>query len=203
MNGLRSKLSNITYFNEKKRFLLFALFLVFILVVAFFLLRMAYARYEMQSKLVANIDKALYIFDSEQVRFNLEPTGIIPSNDPFTYRFSVANFNESKISDVDLEYRITIRTTTNLPLQLQLYRNQLPTDAGAVNLLTGCTDVQDADGAWYHVYQVNTDYTMLYTTETTDYYTLVINFPLTYASDMKYVNVIENIEVTLKSRQMI
>ena len=203
MKELRSKISNISYFNEKKRFLVFVLFLIFILLVAFILFRMAYARYELRSKLVANIDKALYIFESGQTSFNLEPIGIIPSNDSYTYRFSVANFTESAISDVDLSYRITIRTTTNLPLTLELYRNQLPTDNGAVNLLTGCTDEQDEDDAWYHVYEINTDYTMLYTTETTDYYTLVINFPLTYASDMKYVNTIENIEVTLKSKQMV
>ena len=203
MKGLRSKISHISYFNEKKRFLLFVVLIVLVLGTAFFLLRMAYARYEMRSKLVANIDKALYIFESGQTSFNLEPTGIIPSNDPYTYRFSVANFTESKISDVDLSYRITIRTTTNLPLTFELYRNQLPTDNGAVNLLSGCTDVQDEDDAWYHVYEINTDYTMLYSAQTTDYYTLVINFPLSYASDMKYVNTIENIEITLKSKQMV
>lgn len=203
MNALRSKLSQIPYFNEKRRFLVFVLFVVFLLFASYYLLRVAYARYEFRSKLVSNIDKALYIFKSDEIRFNLDPTGIIPSNDPYTYRFSVSNFTETHDSDVDLSYHVTVRTTTNLPITVQLYRNELPTDAGAVNLLTNCQDLQDEDDAWYHVYTINNTYPMYYANQTTDYFTLVINFPLTYASDTTYVNSIENIEITLASEQMV
>ena len=203
MNALRIKLSKIPYLNEKGRFLLFALLLILVLFVSYFLFRISYARYELKSRLVANIDKALYIFDTDEVRFNLDPDGIIPSDTPYTYRFSVANFSESKLSDVDLDYGIRIRTTTNLPITIQMYRNELPTDPGAINILGGSRSVQDEDGAWYRIYEVPDRYDMLYTTETTDYYTLVITFPLVYASDTTYVNTIENIEVTLDSMQII
>lgn len=203
MNYLKNKIQNIQYINEKGRFLLFVFFLLFVLFVSYFLFRVAYARYEMRSQLVANIDKALYIFDTDEIRFNLDPDGIIPSSDPYIYRFSVANFNETNLSDVDLSYHVTVRTTTNLPLTIQLYRNQLPSDSGAVNLLNGVQNVQDEDGAWYHVYDVRTDYQMLYTQQTTDYYTMVIYFPSVYATDTTYVNSIENIEVTLESQQII
>ena len=203
MNKRLLNIHNISYVNEKGRFLLFVFFLIFILFVAYFLFQMAYARYEMNARLVANIDKALYIFDTDEVRFNLDPDGIVPSNDPYVYRFSVANFNETQNSDVDISYHVTIRTTTNLPITIQLYRNQLPTDSGAINLFNGVQNVQDEDGAWYHIYDVRDDYEMLYTNEVTDYYTIVINFPLVYASDTTYVNSIENIEVTLDSHQII
>ena len=203
MNYLKNKIQSIQYINEKGRFLLFVFFLLFVLFVSYFLFRVAYARYEMRSQLVANIDKALYIFDTDEIRFNLDPDGIIPSSDPYIYRFSVANFNETNLSDVDLSYHVTVRTTTNLPLTIQLYRNQLPSDSGAVNLFNGVQNVQDEDGAWYHVYDVRTDYQMLYTQQTTDYYTMVIYFPTVYAADTTYVNSIENIEVTLESQQII
>jgi len=203
MNALRSKISQIPYFKEKGRFLVFVLFIVFVLFVAYYLFRVAYARYELRSSLVSDIDKALYIFESDEIRFNLDPAGIIPSNTPYIYRFSVSNFNDEHDSDVDITYNVSVRTTTNLPITLELYRNELPTSAGAVNLLTGCQDVQDEDGAWYHVYNVNSNYSMYYADETTDYYTLVVNFPITYANDLTYVNSIENIEITLASEQMV
>lgn len=203
IKALRSKFSKIEYINEKGRFLLFVLFLIFILFVAYYLFRFAYARYEMNSKLVANIDKALYIFDTDQTSFNLDPDGIIPRAEPYVYRFSVSNFTESKNSDVDISYKVIVRTTTNLPLTIQLYRNELPDDAGAVNLFTGCRDVQDADNAWYHIYESPAEYSLYYANETTDYYTLVIYFPAQYANDTTYVNSIENIEVTLDSKQMV
>ena len=58
--------------------------------------------------------------------FNIETDGIVPSSTPYTYRFSVSNFNQNNMSDVDINYSINIRTTTNLPITLELYRNQLP-----------------------------------------------------------------------------
>lgn len=203
MNALRSKISQIPYFKEKGRFLVFVLFIVFVLFVAYYLFRVAYARYELRSSLVSDIDKALYIFESDEIRFNLDPAGIIPSNTPYTYRFSVANFNDDHDSDVDISYTVTVRTTTNLPITVSMYRNELPSSPGAVNLLTGSTDVQDEDGAWYHVYSPSSSYSMYYANETTDYYTLVINFPINYANDLTYVNSIENIEITLASEQMV
>lgn len=199
----QKKKSKILFLNEKGRFLLFAFSLFFILFLSYYLFKTAYARYEMQARLVTNIDKALYIFEAGEVSFNLEPTGIIPREEAYTYRFSVANFNNTHDSDVDLTYRIRLRTTTNLPITMQLYRNELPTDNGATNLLGTAVDVQDEDGAWYHVYDINTDYEMLYANETTDYYTLVINFPVSAASDTTFANSIENIEITLKSKQEI
>ncbi len=179
------------------------LLLIFLLFVAYYLFKFAYARYEMNSKLVANIDKALYIFDTDQTSFNLDPDGIIPRTEPYTYRFSVSNFTESKNSDVDLSYKVIVRTTTNLPLTIQMYRNELPDAAGAVNLFTGSRDAQDEDNAWYRIYETPSEYEMYYEDETTDYYTLVIYFPAQYAADTTYVNSIENIEITLESKQMV
>lgn len=197
------KKQKVYYLNEKGRFLLFAFSLFLILFLSYYLFKVAYARYEMQAKLVTNIDKALYIFEAGEVSFNLEPAGIIPREEDYIYRFSVANYNSSNNSDVDLTYRVRLRTTTNLPISLKLYRNELPTDSGATNILGIGDNVQDEDGAWYRVFDINSDYEMLYSNQTTDYYTLVINFPLSAGSDTTYANAIENIEVSLKSKQEI
>lgn len=203
MNTFNLKNVKIKYANEKGRFLLFAFALLFILFVAYFLFRTAYGRYEMNGRLKSNIDKALYLFGTDEVQFNLEPSGIVPRDDPYVYRFSVSNFTETKDSDVDISYTVRVRTTTNLPIRVQLYRNELYDSAGAVNLFDGCRDVQDEDGAWYHVYEVDTEYEMMFSNRTTDVYSLVIYFPTIYANDTTYANSIENIEVTLNSKQMV
>lgn len=194
---------NIQYLNEKGRFLLFAFLMLFVLFVSYFLFKTAYARYELNSKIVAGIDKALYIFDSTPIRFNLEPLAIIPSDDPYTYTFSVSNFNSQKDSDVDMSYHIHIRTTTNLPLIIKLYRNESYDDPGATDILLSGDDVRDSDGAWYHIYDSSDDYNLYYVNETTDVYELYILFPKSYANDETYANAMENIEVTLESRQII
>ena len=44
---------------------------------------------------------------------------------------------------------------------------------------------------------------MLYTDQITDIYTLVINFSKEYASNSVYADSIENIEVMIKSKQIV
>ena len=198
-----NRIKNISYLDEKRRFLVFVLGLFLILFLAFYLLRVAYARYEIQAKINANIDKALYIFESEKLDFNLDPEGIIPSDDDYVYRFSVSNYNASKQSDVDLSYTLKVRTTTNLPIEIKIYRNELPTASGATNLFNGVVTAQDEDGAWYRIYNTNQEYQLLYENRTTDIYTLVVKFPTSYKSNTDYANYLESIEVILESKQII
>lgn len=205
MNLLRHKFKQIQFANEKLRFLLFVFSLFLVLFLARYLLGMAYARYEVRSKIMADIDRALYIFEDENMAFNLEPSGIIPSNNAneYQYVFSVSNFNASKQSDVDITYTVSVRTTTNLPITIKLYRNELPTTTGATNILGGATNVQDEDDAWYHLYQTVNSYDMPYANRVTDVYRLVVSYPSLAYNDPIYSNYIENIQIILDSKQKI
>jgi len=202
MNILR-RMKNSQYTNEKFRFLLFAFALFLVLFLARYLLGMAYARYEVRAKINANIDKALYIFGAEVLDFNLEPDGIIPTDDTYSYRFSVSNFDASKQSDIDITYKVKIRTTTNLPITIALYRNELPETPGATNILGGAVVQQDEDNAWYRMYETVNSYDMVYSTRSTDVYTLVITYASTNKNYPVYANYIEHIQVILDSKQII
>lgn len=203
INKFYTKFSNINYFEEKKRFLLFSLFLLLILYLSFKLFGVAYASYETKAKLNASIDRAIYLIDNEGMSFNIDPEQIIPSDDPYVYKFSISNFNATTRSDIDLLYELRVTTTTNLPLTFELYRNENYDDATAVNLFSSPRVAQDEDGAWYNIYEPSGVYEMLYAEEVTDIYTLVINFPKVYSSNVVYADSIENIEVMIKSKQMV
>lgn len=203
INKFYTKFSNINYFEEKKRFLLFSFFLLLFLYLAFKLFGVAYASYETNAKLNASIDRAIYLIDNEGMSFNIDPEQIIPSDDPYVYKFSISNFNATTRSDIDLLYELRVTTTTNLPLTFELYRNENYDDATAVNLFSSPRVAQDEDGAWYNIYEPSGVYEMLYAEEVTDIYTLVINFPKVYSSNVVYADSIENIEVMIKSKQMV
>lgn len=203
MNLLTNKIKSINFFEEKKRLLLFGLLLICTLFLAFNLLQYAYSRYEIRAKVNANIDKALYIFEDNKTIFNIEPTGIIPRNEPYTYRFSVSNYNANKHSDVDISYQVKVRTTTNLPINISMYCNELPETAGATNLFQGSTTTQDEDGAWYREYTDISSHEMAYDDDTTDIYTVVISFPSLYSNNIVYANYLESVEVILESHQII
>ena len=203
INKFYTKFSNIKYFEEKKRFLLFSFLLLLILYLIFKLFGVAYASYETHAKLTASIDRAIYLIDNDGMSFNIDSEQIVPSNDPYVYKFSISNFDAVSRSDIDLSYELMVTTTTNLPLTFELYRNENHDADGAVNLFASPRIVQDEDGAWYNIYEPSGVYNMLYTEQVTDIYTLVINFPKAYASNLVYANSIENIEVTIKSKQIV
>lgn len=202
ISKINEKFSNIKFYEEKKRFLLFSFFTLLCLYLAVKLFGMAYASYQTSAKLNANIDRAIYLLDSTGMTFNIDPEQIVPSVDPYVYKFSVSNFSASSNSDIDIEYGIKVVTTTNLPLTFALYRNENYDDDGAINLFSVLRSVQDVDGAWYNIYEPSDKYVMEYSKQITDIYTLVIYFPKTYATNDDYANAIENIEVEIKSKQV-
>lgn len=199
---VQNKIANINYLEEKKRFLLFSGVLLLALFFAFYLLGRTYAYYQSNAKLYGEIDKAFYILNVDEIAFNLDSEKIVPSDDPYIYRFTISNTKDGKESDIDYNYNIKIRTTTNLPITFELYRNENYGDAGATNLLAGPVIKSDADGAWYQTFSPSNDFPMYYKNVTTDVYTLVVNFPKTYSENTLYADCIENIEIEIKSKQM-
>lgn len=203
MKYIFKKIRNIKYIREKTRFFVFGVGLILILCFSSYLLSVAYSKYEVKTRIFANIDKALYIFGTDDVKFNLDPSGIIPRDEPYVYKFSVSNFNSEKESDVDMEYNLKIRTTTNLPIEIKLYRNEDYKNSSATNLFNTYDLVQDVDDAWYRNYGPSQYYQMMFEKRTTDVYTIVINFPTIYRQNEIYADYIESIEVSLESRQII
>lgn len=203
INKISNKVKKIKYYEQKKRLLLVILLFFCAIFIVFKLFQVAYASYESQAKINANIQQALYILEEGQLNFNIDSSQIIPADKPYVYKFSVSNYNDTKQSDVDIEYNITLRTTTNLPLTYELYRNELYDAPTATNIIETLTAKQDADGAWYNVAPTKEKYTFLYTEKKTDIYTLVINFPKEYQQDETYADSIENIIVELSSKQIV
>lgn len=196
------KKENISYFEEKKRFLIVILVMFILIVVAIKLLQIAYASYESQAKLNANIDKALYILKTGGMNFNIDLDKIEPSGKPYIYKFSISNFDGNRHSDVDIEYQMNITTTTNLPLTYELYRNENYDDENATNLFENMKTKQDVDGAWYNYLEGQEKYLFPYEEDKTDIYTLVVYFPESNKTTTEYADNLENIEVEIKSNQV-
>ena len=196
------KKENIAYFEEKKRFLIVIFVMFLIIFIAIKLFQIAYASYESEAKLNANIEKALYILKEGGLEFNIDLDKIEPSPNPYIYKFSVSNFNGNKHSDVDIEYTITLTTTTNLPLTYELYRNENYDDENATNLFKDMTVKQDIDGAWYNYLEGKEEYLFPYQEDKTDIYTLVVYFKEENKTTIDYADSIENIEVKLDSHQV-
>lgn len=187
----------------KLRFVIFMLLFTCLLFFFLMLMRRTFSSYVSDASIEITSNYAAYIFEPKRLSFNLETDGIIPSDTPYVYRFTVSNFNDIRKSDVDLSYQISIRTTTNLPLTYRLYYEKNYNEAGSQNIIDESTEIQDEDGAWYHNLVSNQTFSMPYKTNTTHTFYLVIDFPIMYSNKIMYEGMIDNIEIILDSKQIV
>ena len=186
----------------RKRFILYSV-LVFILMILSFYILKVYSSYNSSSSINTEVVKAVYLLDEKTMDFNIDIDGIIPREKPYIYSFSIANYNDLKTSNVDLEYGLNITTTTNLPLKYELYRNEKYDDDNSFNLLTISSLKQDSDGSWYNDFSLNNKYTFSYKEKMKDIYYLVIYYPSSYKNDETYADLIDNITVKVNAKQII
>lgn len=199
MNIIKAKLNSI---DTRKRFILYS-FLVFILMICSFYLLSVYSSYHSKAEINTKVEKAVYILEEGMFSFNIDIDGIFPKEEPYIYQFSIANYNAYQKSNVDLEYSLSFRTTTNLPIEYQLYRNENYDDSNSTNLFSLSSVIQDEDGSWYNQFDLPTKYTFNYHEQMKDIYYLVVYFPKQYSTHSEYADLIDNVEVIVDAKQII
>ena len=159
------------------------------------------SRYETLSNSNANLDVAYYILNEDYHTMNVDLGLLVPRDEPYIYTFSLANNDGTNRIETNMEYDLRIRTTTNLPLQFELYKNQNYDDSGSENIITNVSTNTDEYSTYFTVFQTDTSY-FGYTQNEQNIYQLVVYFPSIYKS-IDYQDVIENIEIIIESRQVV
>ena len=85
---------------------------------------------------------------------------------------------------------------TNLPLTYELYIN-----GNTENIIKTNEIVQDEDGTYFREITTNTE-NLYYQEPKTNIYNLVVKFPESY-NTKEYQDIIEMLEITIDSRQMV
>ena len=187
--------------NKKdKRVFIKALIIILGIIVATRLFVLILARYESMSNSVANVDVAFYVLKDDYKTMTTNLDSLLPQDDAYIYTFSIGNQDGTQTAEVDLEYELTIRTTTNLPLTYELYMNQQYTDSNAQNIITENKIEADEQGTYFR--KLLTDKVSLsYKVATTNQYQLVVHFPKEYNTE-NYQDIIELIEITVNAHQI-
>ena len=191
---------------NKKRLLISGSFMLLVIVLLLFVGSgiFTYSRYESHVSSQSSISTAVYLLSDEYQTINVRLPDVIPSNNQYTYSFSVSNFKGDLHSDTNLKYRIHIRTTTNIDISYDLY-NTLNIENATSNILTSSTDTDRYGTYFNHFY---TDYkTMLYSENKTDNYTILFTFPTDCSpndcKDAIYSGIAELIEINVESSQIL
>lgn len=173
------------------------IFFLFILILAICLIRGILARYRSSAKSGANLDLAYYVFSEGKISQDLKLESILPRSEPYKYIFSVANNDGKNRTQVSLAYSIEIKTTTNLPLNFEVYN----TEDTSTNLIEKTETIQDDDGTYFkYIYVKGGTFGFSEDEETT--YQINVTFPEQY-NLAEYEGIVEYVQISVDSKQRI
>lgn len=171
--------------------ILLTLFLLTLLIMGFGL---TYSFFYSTNSSSVNQQIAKFVFNTEMTDELKLP--LIDLEPGFTkdYNFQVSNSNESAISNVTIEYTMTIKTYHLIPLTIELYKGDDSTP------LLIC---DESGRNSFNEVVCNVDpQEMPYTSEALDNYRLKITFPSEYNSEI-YSGLVDYIDLEIKSSQKI
>lgn len=185
--------------NRKKVMRLYAklviLILCMLIIARIFVLVLS--KYESISNSYANVDIAFYLFKEDYKTMTVNLASIVPQDNKYIYEFTIGNQDGIETAEVDIEYELTLRTTTNLQLTYELYMNKNSSE----NIITENTVLPDEYGTFFRTMTTKKVF-LPYTEGTTNLYQLVINFPANYNQE-KYQDIIELLEITVNAKQVV
>lgn len=182
--------------NLYKKFVILVLCLL--ILIRIFVLTLS--SYESKAESDANIDLAFYVLNEDYQSMNINLDNIFPSDDSYIYTFTISNEKDGNRADTNLEYDLKIRTTTNLPLEYKLYKNQDYNDIDAQSIIINDNIEKDASGTYFRTMETPIE-KFYYDTKGENIYYLVVDFPSQYNSE-DYQNIVEGIEISVKSHQI-
>ena len=187
---------------KKLRKILLILLLIAIIIIAIILIRNTLARYETTATSDKDIDVAFWVIGESYNTQRMLIKNIYPSDTSFDYTFTISNFevNEDdnsikKRAETDLEYELSLTTTTNLPLEYAIQKN-------GANCSTNETLITDSDGTYYKnmklaKVRLNQD------ADRTDTYVLKVTFPKSNYKNLDYADLLEYIKIDMNAKQII
>lgn len=184
---------------KTKIFYIKAVILIICFIITVKIFSLALAKYETEIDARANIDVAFYLLKEDYQTMNLNLDSILPQDNEYEYYFKIGNQDGEKTADLDLQYSLGVRTTTNLPLTYELY--EIGEDSSTTDVVVKNEVKKDEHGTYFR-YITTEDVELKYTNPKTIYYKLVVKFPKNYNS-ISYQDIIELIEISVKSEQIV
>lgn len=198
MKGLKKIFSKFNFVDFRRY--TFFIILLFITIAVLGTVKLTQARYETNTRVRITPTLAFMVVDVTTTSGQIKLESIIPSSTPYLYTFNVSNFNGTKRANVDLIYSIEIITTTNMPLNFRIFKgNDL-----SQNEIDSDTFTTDEDGVYYRHLVIDDVSVMPYDTNTTDVYTLWVEFPLAnQAYPEAYAGIIDLVDIKINSEQVV
>ena len=164
-------------------------------IILLFLVQKVFSSFQIDSEGKIISDIAFYTLEADKQSENLKMFEIVPDGKDYIYNIDVYNYKDDLVSEVDLEYDFTLVTTTNLPIDYEIYYGD-----GLDNIITSKEIFQDEDGMYFFKFKTSKK-NFTHGVSRKDSYKLVLNFPLEY-KNYKYQGLMEGMTIYINSRQV-
>ena len=163
----------------------------------------AYSKLFSQTESDTQIETAFFILKEDYYEASINLGNLIPRDEPYTYKFRIANNDGTNRLETKMEYHLRIITTTNLPITYRLYIDEEYTQEGSTNVITNDTLIRDEgeDGAYFRTLETESK-TFNFEQNEENIYQLVVTFPKEYDS-FEYQDIIEGITIQIEAKQII
>ena len=177
------------------------LFILLVLIaIAIGTTSFSYSRYETNTKVNLKPSIAFFVVDVQSETKTIKLDSMIPSDEPYLYRFDISNFDDKRKANVDLRYSIEVITTTNMPLQFRVFKDPDLSN----NIVTSEAFSTDDNGVYYKHLDINNIRPMYYRNRTTDVYYLWVKFPIEYKnSPESYSGIIDLVDIKVDAEQVV
>lgn len=177
--------------NEKYKVLI----IVMLLISVLFCSMISYSFFNSGTDIDADQDIAKFIFNTESLdELNITDIDLQPGESK-EYVFSVKNSNIEDISDVAIEYQMTLKTYHLIPLVIELYK----LDGELEELLLTCDETYTRNDQ--NELECTTSFQELgYDGEQVDNYKLKISF-LETDNDLMYADLVDYLDIEINSWQ--
>lgn len=140
---------------------------------------------------------ASFIFEANNLdHIDLNLNGLVPGEEK-EYLFSVTNADEDTISDVTVEYELSIKTYHFIPLTIDLYK----INGDKEDFVGSCDETSTRNSENELVCKMPKS-TLINSNQQIDDYKLKIVFPIEY-NDASYSNLVDYINIEIESWQKI
>lgn len=180
---------------ERKKRIVIVLFVLSFLMLGY---GVAYSFFRSNTTLSSNDNPiASFIFNAESLdEFQLSLNGLKPGED-VQYPFSVSNNYMGKISNVSVDYRITLKTYHLLPLVIELYK----IDGEEEELIITCDEGYERNSKNELVCETSVQ-ELGHVSGKLDDYKLKVRFLEDY-DDAIYANLVDYLDIKIESWQKI
>ncbi len=169
-------------------------FILLVIVINF--TPVVFSKYETKTDISVNSKIAFYLLKEDYYTNILTIHDMIPREEAYVWTFTVSNYDNEKVAEVDLKYNLMIKATTNLPLEYELFLNDNDN-----NIVEQEEKVQDEYGTYFYNMKTKEEQ-FIKEQKKINTYTLKVYFKTTYINYM-YQDIMENIEIIINSEQII